>query len=65
MRPGVFDGGTPPADTVATLERFAHALRADAPVAVVNGERFLPDVMPNVGLVRGIRAAALGARVRR
>jgi hypothetical protein len=65
VQPGVFDGGAAPRDTVARLERVAHTDRVDAAVATVNGERFLRDAIPGVGLVRGITAARLGTRVRK
>jgi hypothetical protein len=65
VQPGVFDGGTAPKDTVAVLERFANTDRVDAAVATVNGQRFLRDAIPGIGLVRSIGGAALGTRVRK
>jgi hypothetical protein len=65
VQPGVFDGGATPKDTVAMLERFAHTDRVDAAVAAVNGQRFLRDAIPGIGLVRSIGGATLGTRVRK
>jgi hypothetical protein len=65
VQPGVFDGGTVNRDVVASLHRFAHTDRLDAAVAVVNGERFLRDAIPGIGLVRGASGAVLGSRVRK
>jgi len=65
VQPGVFDGGAAPKDTVAVLERFAHTDRVDAAVATVNGQRFLRDAIPGIGLVRSIGRATLGMRVRK
>jgi len=65
IQPGVSDGGAAPKDTVAVLERFAHTDRLDAAVARVNGQRFLRDAIPGIGLVRGIAGATLGTRVRK
>jgi endonuclease G len=65
VQPGVWDGGAAPKDTVAVLERFAHTDRVDAAVAGVNGQRFLRDAIPGIGLVRGIAGATLSTRVRK
>ncbi|HEY6975187.1 MAG TPA: hypothetical protein VH396_02790 [Chitinophagaceae bacterium] len=65
MQPGVYDGGAAANDTIALLERFAHTDRVDAAVAKVNGQRFLLDPIPGIGLIRDIGVATLGMRVRK
>jgi hypothetical protein len=65
VQPGTFDGGAAPRDTVAVLHRFAHTDRVDAAVAFVNGERFLRDAIPGIGLLRGVGGASLGTRARK
>jgi hypothetical protein len=65
VQPGVYDGGAAPKDTVAILERFAHTDRVDAAVATVNGQRFLRDAIPGIGVVRGAGGVRLGMRVRK
>jgi hypothetical protein len=65
VQPGVYDGGAAANDTIALLERFAHTDRVDAAVAKVNGQRFLLDPIPGIGLIRDIGVATLGMRVRK